>query len=64
MTNYLSQIVGESEKADETMLAQTEATDDELLAKVATFMAQLDEDELDSMETYLMQMEQATENGD
>ena len=35
-----------------------------MLTKVASFMAQLSEEEIDSMETYLVQMEQATESGD
>lgn len=35
-----------------------------MLNQVAQFMAQLSEQEIDSMESYLLQMENATEAGD
>lgn len=35
-----------------------------MLPKVASFMSQLSEEEMDQMENYLLQVEQATETGD
>ena len=35
-----------------------------MIDQVATFMAQLSEEEIDSMESYLVQMESATQAGD
>ena len=46
------------------MFAQTEVEQEEMLPKVANFLAQLSEDQIDSMESYLVQMEQAKESGD
>ena len=48
------------------MLAQAgvEAEDENaMLPKIATFLAQMDERELDTMEYYLAQMEQAKQSG-
>jgi len=68
ITTYLAQELSSSNTNDddELMLTQTEVDDDDsdMLTKVATFMAQLSEEEIDSMENYLVQMEQATESGD
>ena len=36
----------------------------EMLSKVATFMAQLSDQQLDAMESYLVQLEQAADKGD
>ena len=48
------------------MFAQlgSEVDDDDFFAQIASFMAQLSDEEVDSMESYLMQMEEATEKGD
>ena len=64
ITNHLAQELSSNDN-DEQELAQTEVGDDgDMLTKVAQFMAQLSEEEIDSMETYLVQMENATEAGD
>jgi len=44
--------IGNAEE-DEEMLAQTDA-DDDMISQVAQFMAQLSEEEIDSMENYLV----------
>lgn len=44
--------------------AEVEAKADDMLPKVAQFLAQLGEGDIDSMELYLLQLEHASESGD
>ena len=67
ITNHLAQTLSSTDEEAEELLAQTavEAEDDGgMIDQVATFMAQLSEEEIDSMESYLVQMESATQAGD